>query len=197
MAQGRRSPQSYRDASRCCRSVRRRVRRAGVQLLVPPGRSGDKYEELAENNHQRTLALRAPRGVLYDRNLKVLVENRLSCTISIDRETHKGHRPDDPPVVGGRRPRSGAGAADRRTPPARAELPLHRHHRGRDLEQVAQVHARRLELPGVVIEKVPARKYPTDALAAHLFGYVGEASESAGGAAGSPRGRSSASRASS
>src|SRR5215813_13696169 len=45
-----------------------------------------RYEELAENNHQRTLALRAPRGVLFDRNGKVLVENRHSFTISIVRE---------------------------------------------------------------------------------------------------------------
>src|SRR5213594_1759711 len=45
-----------------------------------------KYEEMAENNYQRTLALRAPRGVVFDRNLRVLVENRLSFSISIDRE---------------------------------------------------------------------------------------------------------------
>src|ERR1041384_4382472 len=48
-----------------------------------------KYEELAENNHQRTLALRAPRGVLYARNGRVLVENRHSFTISIVREHTK------------------------------------------------------------------------------------------------------------
>ncbi len=27
-----------------------------------------RFQEMAENNHQRTLALRAPRGVLFDRN---------------------------------------------------------------------------------------------------------------------------------
>src|SRR6187200_2378274 len=48
-----------------------------------------KYEEMAANNHQRTLALRAPRGVLYDRNGQVLVENRHSFTISIVREHTK------------------------------------------------------------------------------------------------------------
>src|SRR5262245_50030475 len=48
-----------------------------------------KYEEMAENNHQRTLALRAPRGVLFDRNGKVLVESRSSFTISIVREHTK------------------------------------------------------------------------------------------------------------
>ena len=34
-----------------------------------------KFEEMAENNHQRTLALRAPRGIVFDRDGKVLVEN--------------------------------------------------------------------------------------------------------------------------
>src|SRR5262249_19208007 len=48
-----------------------------------------KYEEMAENNHQRTLALRAPRGVVFDREGKVLVENRHSYSISIVREHTK------------------------------------------------------------------------------------------------------------
>jgi Cell division protein FtsI/penicillin-binding protein 2 len=42
-----------------------------------------KFEEMAENNHQRTLALRAPRGIVLDRNNHVLVENRQSFSISI------------------------------------------------------------------------------------------------------------------
>src|ERR1700745_3233615 len=48
-----------------------------------------KYEEMAENNNQRTLALRAPRGVVFDRDGRVLVENRHSYTISILREHTK------------------------------------------------------------------------------------------------------------
>src|ERR1041385_92601 len=48
-----------------------------------------KYFEMAENNNQRTLALRAPRGVLFDRSGKVLVDNRHSFTIAIDREHTK------------------------------------------------------------------------------------------------------------
>src|SRR5262252_6001497 len=48
-----------------------------------------KFEEMAENNHQRTLALRAPRGLVLDRNGRVLVENRNSYSISIDREHTK------------------------------------------------------------------------------------------------------------
>src|SRR5258705_12011023 len=48
-----------------------------------------KFEELAANNHQRTISLRAPRGVMFDRNDKVLVQNRSSFTISIVREHTK------------------------------------------------------------------------------------------------------------
>src|SRR5688572_5495904 len=49
----------------------------------------EQFVEMANSNYQRTLALRAPRGVLYDRSGRVLVENRDSFTISIDRESTK------------------------------------------------------------------------------------------------------------
>src|SRR5262245_47343737 len=48
-----------------------------------------KYAEMAENNHQRTIALRAPRGLVFDRDGRVLVENRHSYSILIDREHTK------------------------------------------------------------------------------------------------------------
>jgi penicillin-binding protein 2 len=46
------------------------------------------------------------------------------------------------------------------------------------LAQVAAVKARRLdfELPDIVVEQVPTRQYP-EAMAAHLFGYVGEVND--------------------
>src|SRR5436190_469305 len=46
------------------------------------------------------------------------------------------------------------------------------------LAQVAAVRARRLdcELPDIVGEQVPTRQYP-EAMAAHLFGYVGEVND--------------------
>src|SRR5688572_9974177 len=49
----------------------------------------DKYQQLAENNHQRIIPLRAPRGVMLDRQGRPLVENRSSFTISIVREHTK------------------------------------------------------------------------------------------------------------
>ena len=51
------------------------------------------YVRLAENNHVRRLALRAPRGVLFDRDGTLLVENREAFTISILRE-HSGRLDD-------------------------------------------------------------------------------------------------------
>jgi penicillin-binding protein 2 len=47
------------------------------------------------------------------------------------------------------------------------------------LAQVAAVAARRLdtELPDIIVERVPTRRYPENSLAAHLLGYVGEVKE--------------------
>ena len=60
-----------------------------VSFWVLQVAQNEKYAELAENNNQRTLALRAPRGVVFDRNGHVLVENRHSYSISIVREHTK------------------------------------------------------------------------------------------------------------
>jgi penicillin-binding protein 2 len=139
----------------------------------------DKYEEMAENNHQRTLALRAPRGVLFDRHGKVLVENRNSFTISIVRE----HTKDlDRTVsllakVAGLEEKQVKQTVDRhRGEPSYRPIVVVE---DASLAQVAALTARRLdfELPDVRVEEVPTRKYPADAMAAHLFGYVGEASD--------------------
>jgi penicillin-binding protein 2 len=139
-----------------------------------------KYEEMAENNHQRTLALRAPRGVLFDRHGKVLVENRHSFNVSIVREHTKDLNRTIRllAAVAGLDERDVRQVVDRHRgePTYRPIVVIE----DASLAQVAAITARRLdfELPDVMIEEVPTRQYPTDALAAHLFGYVGEATES-------------------
>jgi penicillin-binding protein 2 len=136
-----------------------------------------RFEEMAENNHQRTLALRAPRGVLFDRNGKVLVDNRYSFTISIDRERTKDM---DRTIrvlsaVAGLDPEAVREVVDRNrnTPRYRPIVVVE----DASLAQVAAITARRLdfELPDVVVEEVPTRRYSD--VAGHLFGYVGEASD--------------------
>ncbi len=133
-----------------------------------------KYSDMAENQHLRTIPLRAPRGMLYDRNGRVLVENRASFTIALSRETTRN-------LDGAIRRLAAVTGADE----ARIRDVVQRH-RGEaifrpipviehaTLEQVAAVLTRRLELPEVVVQQVPMRTYPEDDLAAHLFGYVGE-----------------------
>ena len=158
-----------------------------------------KYEEMAENNHQRTLALRAPRGVLFDRNGTVLVENRHSFTISIVREHTEGPDAHDPRCC--RRWRTSTRSEvqrDRRSAP-RASRATGRSSSSRTRRWRRSPPSRRAgstELPDVVVEQVPTRHYPTEAMAAHLFGYVGEASDAQLGGGRRRRARSSASRAS-
>ena len=138
-----------------------------------------KFEEMAENNHQRTLALRAPRGVVFDRNGKVLVENRHSYSISIVREHTKDLEPHHPAAGRGARASTSRASARSSTATA-ASRPTGRSSIVQDatLAQVAAVTARRLdfELPDVVVEQVPTRQYP-ETMAAHLFGYVGEVND--------------------
>lgn len=133
-----------------------------------------RFLEMAANNHQRRLALRAPRGAVFDRDGRVLVENRYSLNVSLIRE-----RVADVDValtrlaaVTGVTPAAARAAVD-----SAGNVPAHRPVvviRDASLDQVAAVAARRLELPGVVIEQLPTRHYPSGSLAAHSFGHVGE-----------------------
>ena len=138
-----------------------------------------EFEEMAANNHQRELPLRAPRGILYDRNGRVLVENRPSFNVSIVRL----HTVDLDRTI---RLLAAVAGEDEKT--IREIVERHRREpsyrpivviEDATLAQVAAITARRLdfELPDVVVQQVPTRQYPTAELAAHVFGYVGEASD--------------------
>jgi len=137
----------------------------------------EKFREMAENNQFRRLPLPAPRGVLLDRDGKVLVENQDTRNIAIVREQTKNV---------GDVLRTLAAATG--VPEAQLRDTLNRRRRepsyrpivlieNATFEQYAAVMARRLELPGIVSEDVPSRRYPASDMAAHLFGYVGEVTE--------------------
>ena len=138
-----------------------------------------KFQEMAENNHQRELPLRAPRGIVFDRDGRVLVENRPALNVSIVRL----HTTNLDRTI---RLLSAVAGVDER----RIRETVERHRRepsyrpivviqDATLAQVAAITARRLEfeLPDVVVQRVPTRHYPVDGLGAHLFGYVSEANE--------------------
>ena len=137
----------------------------------------ERFLALAENNHQRRLALRAPRGAVLDRDGQVLVENRHSLNISLVRE-----QVDDVDAWIARLARTtGADEAaigdivegHRRFPASRPVVVI----RDASLAQIAAVAARKPELPGLVVEQVPTRHYPGATFGAHTLGYVGEVTD--------------------
>jgi penicillin-binding protein 2 len=135
-----------------------------------------KFKEMAENNIQRTLPLRAPRGVVFDREGRVLVENRNAFSISIVRE----HTSDLKQTIHVLAQTLGLDEAavreivdrHRREPTYRPITIV----QDATFAQVAAVRAHQLDLPDVFIAPVPTRQY-TENLASHVFGYVGEVSD--------------------
>ena len=133
-----------------------------------------KFREMADNNHLRTLPLRAPRGVLYDRDGKVLVENRYSTKISIVREQIQDldetiralvriARLDEQHVR--------EAIERRRREPSYRPIEIIE---DATIDQLARIEAHKLELPGVVTAGRCRRAGIPTRLGAHLFGYVGE-----------------------
>ncbi len=135
----------------------------------------DKYRDMAENHYLRAIPLPAPRGVLYDRDNNILVQNSYSFTISIVRE--QSRTPKDlsatikklAAVTGEDEGRIRTIVQHRQSDPKFRPIDVIEH---ATFAQVAAVTARKLELPEVVVEEVPTRTYALGGLASHLFGYV-------------------------
>ena len=135
-----------------------------------------QYLERAGNNHQRQRLLRAPRGVVFDRDGRVMVEDRDALNLSLVPE-----RVEDVEatlrllarVTGVERADLRAALERQRRGPAHRPIVVIR---DASRAQVAAVVARRAELPGIVVEPTSIRSYPAATMAAHSFGYVGEVS---------------------
>jgi penicillin-binding protein 2 len=136
---------------------------------------GRYYKELAENNRLRAVTLPAPRGAIFDRHGRVLVENRSSFNIVLTPE----HVEDLPGTV-----RRLAELLEVPEDQIRQRLQT-RGPRFRSLvvkadaseEDVARVDARRFEQPGVGVDVVPLRSYPLAGGGAHGLGRVGEVTD--------------------
>jgi penicillin-binding protein 2 len=136
-----------------------------------------KFLEMANENHMRKLPLAAPRGMVFDRNGKILVENQNTFNIALVREQSK----DLDKTLHTLAVATGEDeAAMHETVNRRRREPSYRPIvliENASLEQVIAYSARKAELPGIIHQHVPTRKYPTTDMAAHLFGYVGEVTE--------------------
>ena len=135
-----------------------------------------KYQLQSETNRLRPIPLPAPRGIIYDRNGRVLAENVPGYTVSllpgpeanlrstlariatianidsieIERVLQRARKaPYQPALVLGDAPFS----------------------------VVSALEERRVAIPGLLIQAEPKRSYPDTAVVAHLIGYVGEVTE--------------------
>src|SRR5437667_5363281 len=141
---------------------------------------GGRFLDASDKNRIRVRPIAAPRGILYDRHGTPLVDNRPAFTLSlIPRELPRDVETRD--AVLGRVasllliPYQELIDAVTRVQPD-SLLPV-RVRRGLTLADVAKVEEWKLELPGVIAEVEPQRVYPTSRFAAHLLGYVREASD--------------------
>ena len=144
-----------------------------VQLV-----QGSYYSELAENNRLRRVPIRAPRGLIYDRQGRLLVENIPSYSLLLDR----GHSVDVAASLA-----YAATALDRPEERLTEELTRARNQptfvpvtiaRNLTLAQVAKVSAAALEHPELEIDVRHLRLYRQGVQTAHVLGYIGEVSES-------------------
>ena len=141
---------------------------------------GGRFQEASDKNRIRIRPIAAPRGILFDRNGAPLVDNRPAFTLSlIPRELDRD--PDKRDAALGRLsaliqiPYQELRDAVAKTSPD-SFLPV-RLRRNLSIEEMQKVEEWKLELPGVIVEVEPQRVYPNSRFAAHLLGYVREASD--------------------
>jgi penicillin-binding protein 2 len=133
------------------------------------------WSAIARENITKTLTLPATRGIIRDRNGRVVVTNRPSYDVYI---TPRLLRDGDADRIADL---MGLGAQERRAFLERlAQIPQHRRsHQIRffsDIrrEQLAALETHELEFPALDVVVTPIRYYPYEHLAAHAVGYLNE-----------------------
>lgn len=137
---------------------------------------GKYYRNLAENNRIRPVAIPAPRGLLFDRNGRVLVDNRPSFNVVLTTEQTddldwsvkrlSGLLQIAPEAIRDK-------LSQKKGPQFRAVVVKP----DASEQDVATIEARRLEQPEASVDPVPLRAYPLGQGAAHVLGRVGEITE--------------------
>ena len=133
------------------------------------------YSEEADANLYTTVSTPAPRGIIYDRNGIALVSNRQVQTVLADADVVKNHDvllrlssllgiPYE--VVHARISDSSSGAQSQRVVASDVKL-----------RDIAFISEHRDAFPGITTQIRTTRSYPYGALAAHLLGYTGTASQ--------------------
>lgn len=149
----------------------------GVRLWYLQVIQGAEMRALAESNRIRLVRVPAARGVVTDRFGRILIDNRPAFDAVFVPEDARGHTGTlrnlaaylgEPETA----VRQALHAPSRRPPYEGIVV-----RRDLDWAGVVALETHQLDLPGVTLQVGPKRYYPYGPLAAHLLGYVGEASE--------------------
>jgi penicillin-binding protein 2 len=137
----------------------------------------DSFRVLAEQNRIRKVPVLAPRGKLFDRENRIIVDNYPSVSCYLVREMNRNIDDDLPLIAKGLNldlEQLRATLRRYRAAPGYQPIPIKQ-----DItaDEQAFIEARRNELPELETIDEERRLYPRDGYAAHLIGYVGEVSE--------------------
>jgi penicillin-binding protein 2 len=149
-----------------------------VRLYVLQVVRGDRYAEIAVNQRRRRLPIPAPRGMIFDREGRVIVDSRPIYNVILSREDVKGKD-----LMSLAEPLSEGLSVDKdilrdyfetvKTLPAFESIKVKE---GASPGDIAWVEAHTLEFPELRVEQQPQRRYPANGTLAHVLGYVGEIS---------------------
>jgi penicillin-binding protein 2 len=153
-----------------------------VRLYVLQVVRHEKYAEIAENQRRRRLPIPAPRGVIFDRERRVIVDSRPIYNVIMSREdAMKGK--DVNTVNALIEPLSEGLGVEKEILKERFELVKNmpafeslKIKEGATPGDIAWVEAHTLEYPELRVEQQPQRRYPANGSLAHVLGYVGEIS---------------------
>jgi penicillin-binding protein 2 len=151
-----------------------------VRLYVLQVVRHEKYAEIAENQRRRRLPIPAPRGVIFDRERRVIVDSRPIYNVIMSREdAMKGK--DVNTVNALIEPLSAGLGVEKEILKERFELVKSmpafeslKIKEGATPGDIAWVEAHTLEYPELRVEQQPQRRYPANGSLAHVLGYVGE-----------------------
>ncbi len=149
-----------------------------VRLYVLQVVRGERYAEIAQNQRRRRLPIPAPRGVIFDRNKKPIVNSRPIYNVILSREDVKDKNLNalvDPLSTGLNIDQQDL--HDRfevvKSMPAFESILVKQDASPGD---IAWVESHNLEYPELRVEQQPQRSYPANGSLAHVVGYVGEIS---------------------
>ena len=135
-----------------------------------------KYQLQSETNRLRPIPLPAPRGIIYDRNGRVLAENVPGYTVSLLPGPEANLRSTLARIatIANIDSIEIARVLQRaRKAPYQPALVLG----DAPFSVISALEERRVAIPGLLIQAEPKRSYPDTAVVAHLIGYVGEVTE--------------------